>query len=811
MSQPRLDDARSHRPDERLLEESWSGRTDKVSGRELLVEALASCLFVAIAIPLAVVALYGHSLNVALTVALIAAYGLSSRVVKFPIGAGYLVPSYLVLVPMLLLLPPGAVPLLAAAGLVAGTFVQALTKHAQAERVLLSVSDAWHTLGPAVVLVLAGREHRPLVLALVYIAAFLAGCIVDLISATVREAAILGVDSRVQLRVIAQVWLVDLCIAPLGLIIGTQARVHDVALLALIPINGLMLMATRDRTERIAQAQRRLDLVARERTRLQMAVRRLGDALAAKLDMAALTSIVLHGSVEALDADAGRLELEGVERSHVIDVEMEQLSPALEAAVGTTLASNSLAQVERDGVWALALPLGFRSEAGSIRGTLAVARRARAFREDEQEVMCDLVERTRRAASDIILHQLLREQAQTDALTKLGNRRKLEADLTERLSGASGQRPLVLVLFDLDGFKSYNDTFGHMAGDAILARLGTKLAYAVCAQGAAYRLGGDEFCVLAAADAEELEKLVAASAGALEERGQGFAIRASYGAAVLPYEATTLEYALELADERMYAVKKGRPSQVRDQTRDVLMNIMRAKQPSLEDHSSEVGQLCVCVARRLGMSAEQLDELMRAAELHDIGKVGIPDAILDKPDALDIDEWELMRTHTLLGERILSAAPALRAVGVLVRASHERWDGTGYPDGLVGSEIPMGARIIAACDAYEAMTTDRSYRPAGSHASACAELRRAAGTQFDPQVVEVLLDVLRAGARSAAAGRPGAANSDADARLPREVAAYLRKVMHEGNGGSLSGARGAAPEIRVRSGNDHALSDAERP
>lgn len=810
MSQPRLDDARSDRPDERLLEESWSGRMGKATGRELLVEALASCLFVAIAIPLAVTALYGHRLDVGLTVTLIAAYGLSSRVVKFPIGAGYLVPSYLVLAPMLLLLPPGAVPLFAAAGLVVGTFVQALTKQAQAERVLLAVSDAWHTLGPAAVLLVAGRGHAPLVLTLVYLAAFAAGCFVDLVSATVREAAILGVDSRVQLRVIAQVWLVDLCIAPLGLIIGEQARVHHSALLALIPVNALMLMATRDRTERIAQAQRRLDLVARERSRLQMAVRRLGDALAAKLDMAALTSIVLHGSVEALDADAGHLELEGLERSHVIDVEMEQVAPALEAAVGTTLASDSLAQVERDGVWALALPLGFSGEAGSIRGTLAVARRARAFREDEQEVLRDLVERTRHAASDIILHQLLREQAQTDALTKLGNRRKLEADLAQRLTSASADCPLVLVLLDLDGFKSYNDTFGHMAGDAILARLGARLAYAVRAHGAAYRLGGDEFCVLAAAHAEELEKLVTASAAALEERGQGFAIRASYGAALLPHEATTLEYALELADERMYAVKKGRPSHVHDQTRDVLMHIMRAKQPSLEDHSSEVGQLCVRVGRRLGMNAEQLDELMRAAELHDIGKVGIPDAILDKPDALDAAEWELMRAHTLLGERILNAAPALRPVAVLVRASHERWDGKGYPDGLLGTEIPMGARIIAACDAYEAMTTDRSYRPAGDHASACAELRRAAGTQFDPEVVEALLEELAAGPLSDASARRAAAGPEAAAQLPREVAAYLRKVMGDGNGDSAAGDF-PTPEIKARTGRERALSDTERP
>ena len=110
------------------------------------------------------------------------------------------------------------------------------------------------------------------------------------------------------------------------------------------------------------------------------------------------------------------------------------------------------------------------------------------------------------------------------------------------------------------------------------------------------------------------------------------------------------------------------------------------------------------------MTVEQLDELRRAAELHDVGKVGIPDAILDKPGPLDDEEWEFMRQHTVLGERILGAAPALRPVAAIVRSTHERWDGRGYPDGLVGEEIPLGSRIVAACDAYEAMTNDRPYR-----------------------------------------------------------------------------------------------------
>jgi HD-GYP domain-containing protein (c-di-GMP phosphodiesterase class II) len=150
----------------------------------------------------------------------------------------------------------------------------------------------------------------------------------------------------------------------------------------------------------------------------------------------------------------------------------------------------------------------------------------------------------------------------------------------------------------------------------------------------------------------------------------------------------------------------------------------------------------VTVARRFAMSSEELDEVARAAELHDVGKVGIPDAILNKPGRLDDDDWAFMRQHTILGERILNAAAALRPVARLVRSSHERWDGTGYPDKLEGAETPLGSRIIAVCDAYEAMTADRPYRSALTPEAAAQELRANAGTQFDPAVVDAFLDAI---------------------------------------------------------------------
>ena len=143
------------------------------------------------------------------------------------------------------------------------------------------------------------------------------------------------------------------------------------------------------------------------------------------------------------------------------------------------------------------------------------------------------------------------------------------------------------------------------------------------------------------------------------------------------------------------------------------------------------------VAVRFGLSTEEIDRVTRGAELHDIGKMGVPDGILDKPAVLDELETALVHQHTVIGERILAAAPALAPVAELVRASHERYDGDGYPDGLAGEDIPLGARIIAVCDAFDAMTTGRPYQPAVSQRAAIEELRRCAGGQFDPKVVEL--------------------------------------------------------------------------
>ena len=211
--------------------------------------------------------------------------------------------------------------------------------------------------------------------------------------------------------------------------------------------------------------------------------------------------------------------------------------------------------------------------------------------------------------------------------------------------------------------------------------------------------------------------------------------------------AETAASALQLADRRLYADKERRPSGVTRQLRGVLLQVLNERQPSLYHHLEGVAALALGVARQMRMEPESLDILIRAAEMHDIGKMAIPETILNKPGPLNAEEWAFMKRHTIFGERILSAAPALLPVAKLVRSSHERWDGQGYPDGLAGSDIPLGSRIIFACDAYDAITETRVYSAARSQAEALAELSRCAGTQFDPQVVEALCASITAAAK----------------------------------------------------------------
>jgi two-component system, cell cycle response regulator len=333
-------------------------------------------------------------------------------------------------------------------------------------------------------------------------------------------------------------------------------------------------------------------------------------------------------------------------------------------------------------------------------------------------------------------------EARTDPLTGLANRRCLLAELDAALE--DDPEELLIALFDLNGFKQYNDTFGHPAGDALLTRLGTSLARFIAGRGRAYRLGGDEFCILVQLGGESPSILVENAARALSEQGDGFVVTAAFGHAILADEARTTSDALSLADRRLYANKEKGRTTASEQSSHVLLQALAERNPELSKHVTGVAELAEAVAVKLGLPYIEIARVRLAAALHDVGKVAIPDAILEKPTRLTDDEWAFLRRHTLIGERILLAAPALSQIAPLVRSSHERFDGDGYPDRLTGEEIPLAARIVFVCDSFDAMTSPRPYATEKTIEAALEELVRHAGTQFDPDVVQAFLEVVSA-------------------------------------------------------------------
>lgn len=337
------------------------------------------------------------------------------------------------------------------------------------------------------------------------------------------------------------------------------------------------------------------------------------------------------------------------------------------------------------------------------------------------------------AAVDLSAHE-----ARTDELTGLPNRRALLEELEHRCNGSQS---FTLTLADLNGFKRYNDTFGHLAGDALLRRLGRRLAAAFEGRGIAARLGGDEFCVLLFG-AMPLDEAHALLSEALSDEGEGFRITAASGVAAVPEEAGDPSAALRLADSRMYAAKVSAHPLPEQGMSGALTRMLDERHPGLGRHLEEVANLAVACAEALGLPADDVLSVERAAQLHDIGKVGIPAEILTKQGPLNDEEWEFMRRHTIIGERILAGVPSLQRVASMVRSSHERWDGNGYPDRLAGEEIPLGARIVLVADAFCAMTEDRPYAQARSVESTRQELRACSGAQFDPDVVTAFLAAL---------------------------------------------------------------------
>jgi GGDEF domain-containing protein len=319
-----------------------------------------------------------------------------------------------------------------------------------------------------------------------------------------------------------------------------------------------------------------------------------------------------------------------------------------------------------------------------------------------------------------------------DPVTTLPVARKLEEDLEEVLA-ADPPQPHWLHMFALEGLKRYDDAYGEHAADTLLRWLAARLRDAVGDRGTVYRMRGASLAVLSAGDEEAGTAVCTDASAALFEVGDGFMVWSVGGEVALPQEAPTAAEAIALVDRRARSKRAAtNPSMHLRPPDDPFGDV------SLDHSHQEVGRLARAVGARFDLDEAELDELEAAAQLRDVGNVAIPSVVFMNPGALPALEWEFVRLHTVVGERLLDGRFAMAKVARLVRSSHERWDGAGYPDGLSGERIPLASRIVFACSAYEDMCAERSHRPSLSPDEALAELRRGAGTQFDPAVIEAV-------------------------------------------------------------------------
>ena len=356
----------------------------------------------------------------------------------------------------------------------------------------------------------------------------------------------------------------------------------------------------------------------------------------------------------------------------------------------------------------------------------------------------------------------LEARSRRDALTDLPDVSTLVESLGREVDRSRRHgRPLCVAAMDLDGFRGINARHGRGVGDMVLVKVGQVLSRFMRTTDEVSRSPADEFLLLlpetnAEGATQALGRLLLELEGL--RVGPVESISASIGVAEWrrPMSAENL---LAQAGERMLVARArggGRVEVVSEASAegavpaggthgDVIMALAEAlleRDRYTGEHSESVVELATKVAEGLALDPEEIQRVRAAALLHDIGKVAIPDAVLHKQAGLDATEWDVMREHPVIGERILRAIPGLGGVARMVRHEHERFDGGGYPDGLKGDEIPIGARIILACDAYHAMTSDRPYRKAMSHPEAIRELAQGAGSQFDPEVTEVLIGCL---------------------------------------------------------------------
>jgi len=408
-----------------------------------------------------------------------------------------------------------------------------------------------------------------------------------------------------------------------------------------------------------------------------------------------------------------------------------------------------------------------------IIGSLILAsRKPNAYNRRQIELLEKVALQIAAPVENAQLYAQLEQRSRIDVLTGLFNRRHFEEQLKEEVSRHSRYgNEFSISMLDLDNFKSYNDAYGHPAGDILLSQIGKIIKSSIRNVDQAFRYGGDEFVVIlpqtARGDAYVVaERVRAQIAEEMEKRA--IAVTCSIGLASYPADGVVADELVDVADNALYHAKRTGGNRIFlssdilpkapvnggiaaiDTRADnlsviyALVSAVEAKDHYTYGHSKKVNTYAVALAGAIGLSPDEVSKVSSAALLHDIGKIGIPDKVLNKKGRFSGEDWEAIKAHPRLGANIVGNMPHLVPCVNSILHHHERWDGSGYPEGLKDEEIPIEARILAIADSFEAMTSARPYRPALPLEEVIKELRQGAGLQFDPKLVEVFIGIIEA-------------------------------------------------------------------
>lgn len=344
---------------------------------------------------------------------------------------------------------------------------------------------------------------------------------------------------------------------------------------------------------------------------------------------------------------------------------------------------------------------------------------------------------TERKKAERELHYL----ANHDSLTSLYNRRFFEEELQNL--DIEQNLPISIIMCDVNGLKLINDSFGHHEGDKLLKKASDIIKKVCREKDVIARIGGDEFIILLpktiAEESSEIANRIKELAS--KENFMNIELSISYGYDTKISENQSISEIIANSENYMFRHKLFERSSMRSKTTNLIMNTLFEKSHREAAHSNRVSKICEVIASKMNMDKVAVNQMKIAGLIHDIGKIGIDEKILNKPGALTIKERSEIERHPEIGWRILSATSEFSQLALFILAHHEKWDGSGYPKGLKGESIPLESRIIAVADAYDAMTSERSYRKAMSKEEAIKELKRFSGIQFDPNIVEVFINI----------------------------------------------------------------------